>query len=247
MLITSTRNEKVKQWKKLTNKKYIYEYNEVLIEGENVVELAVKNNKVKTLIVSETYKGRITGNYNGKIYYINDMVSEKLSTVKSTKSIFAITPLLYQKITSFNKLLLLDDISDPGNLGTLIRTANAFNFDGVFITNTGVDIHNDKVIRSTQGAIFNIKIEKGNLEIFIEKLKQAGVNIISTDLKAKKNTLHNIDKSSKNALILGNEGRGVRPIISNKANVQIKIPIANIDSLNVAVAGGIIMYHFSNI
>ncbi len=240
-MITSTQNEKVKKWSKLMNKKYIYEYNEVLVEGEHLVEEALKSGKVKYVIITEKYKDK---GFLVDTFFVNDIVSQKISSTKNPQGIFAVTSLIYGEIKSYNRLLLLDNVSDPGNLGTLVRTALGFNFDGIFLSENTVDIHNEKVIRATQGAIFNIPIMRGNLKEYITKLKSKSVKILGTSLE-NSTMLNEVKLNEKIALTLGNEGQGVRKEILTEVDEIIKIPIENIESLNVAVAGGIIMYHLA--
>ncbi len=242
MHITSVQNENVKRWTKLSRKKYIYEFKEVLVEGEHLVEEALKSGRVKTLILTEKFKDI---KFNGKTYYINGIISEKISSTKNPQGIFAVSELLYSEITTYDRLLLLDGVSDPGNLGTLIRTACAFGFNGIFLGENSVDIHNEKVLRATQGAIFNIPIMQGDLKKYITSLKNNSVQILAAALE-NSICLDEVKIQKKVALVLGNEGQGISMDILKESDLITKIPISNIESLNVAVAGGIIMHKIAS-
>ena len=138
-----------------------------------------------------------------------------------------------------NKILILDGVQDPGNMGALMRSAAAFGFDTMFIGNGSVDIYNDKVIRSSQGAIFKINFHFGNCARFINELN--GYSIYGTNV-VRGIPLEKIEKKDKMAIILGNEGNGISDEVDSLGLPNVYIPMSNTESLNVSVAGGIIMY-----
>ena len=143
-----------------------------------------------------------------------------------------------------NRLLLLDRVQDPGNLGTLLRSAVAFGFDGVILGEGCVDVYNEKVIRSTQGAIFKIPIEFHDLKEYVPLLQSNDVKVYGTSLQNGK-PLGEIEEKVKMAFILGNEGQGVSSELLSSTDGNIFIEMSqNIESLNVSIAGSIIMYHF---
>jgi len=139
-----------------------------------------------------------------------------------------------------DRVLILDDISDPGNLGTLIRSAVAFGFTKIIVSNDTCDIYNAKVLRGSQGALFYAEIIKGDIVEEINKLK--GYRIIGTSLEGK--TLESQEINGKIALVLGNESRGMKSEILAICDDRFLIDINTVDSLNVAIAGSIIMYQF---
>ncbi len=148
------------------------------------------------------------------------------------------------EITQHNRLLLLDRIQDPGNLGTLLRSALAFDFDGVILGEGCVDLYNEKVIRSTQGAIFKLAIQHQCLTEVIKTLKEQGVQVYGTSLQNGK-PLREIEATTKMAFILGNEGSGVSKELLALTQQNIFIEMGEkIESLNVSIAGSIIMYQF---
>ena len=138
---------------------------------------------------------------------------------------------------------MLDRIQDPGNLGTIIRTADAFGVDGILISEGSVDGYNPKVVRATMGSIFRVNILhiKKSLNI-LEELKNRGIKIYSTSLQGK-NYIQEINFKIPSLLIIGNESKGVSDELLNMAHSLIKIPmVGKAESLNAAVASSIIMY-----
>ena len=140
------------------------------------------------------------------------------------------------------KVLMLDDVQDPGNLGTIIRSCVAFNIDTIILSECSVDIYNSKVLRATQGMIFNINIIEENLLKVIEDLKEKDYKIYATKVNGGK-SLKNVEKSEKFAIIMGNEGNGVSKEILDVCDEYIYIDMnTSCESLNVGVATSIILY-----
>lgn len=139
-------------------------------------------------------------------------------------------------------LLLLDNVQDPGNVGTMIRTAEAAGFTAVILGEGSADLFNDKTIRATQGALFQLPILRGNLADILPELHDAGYESWVTTLEEA--TFYNeLPKPQKCALIMGNEGQGVHPNIQKLATTKVKIPmLGQAESLNVGVAAGILIY-----
>src|SRR5699024_10612671 len=139
--------------------------------------------------------------------------------------------------------LLLDAIQDPGNLGAIIRTADAVGFGAVILGEETVDVFNDKVIRATQGSLFHIPVISAKLEDMIEELKEVGFTIWASTLE-KATYYDELDVPKKVALILGNEGAGIRQVLLEQADTCVKIPIyGKAESLNVGIAASILMYY----
>ena len=142
-------------------------------------------------------------------------------------------------------VLVLDGLQDPGNLGTIIRSAVAFNVDTIILSKDTVDLYNPKVVRSTQGMNFHINIIRRDLEHEINTLKEKGYTVYSTDVINGKN-IKNVKVNGKYAIIMGNEGNGVRENIKNLSDEKLYIKMNNdCESLNVGVATSIILYEFS--
>ena len=171
-------------------------------------------------------------------YIVSEEIMEKISSSKTPQGIVSICKIKEEKEISSNKVLYLDDVSDPGNLGTILRTALAFGFNDVILSRNCCSIYNEKTLQASQGAIFylNIVIDKN-----LDELKQKGYEILATEIKGSV-SLDQVKKSEKIVLVLGNEAHGVSSEILSKADKRIRIDIENIESLNVAIAGAIAMY-----
>ena len=227
-MINSLQNEKIKNYAKLNEKKYRDETNMFIIEGLHLVEEAKNNGIIEEVI---------TTNPNMEGTLVSEDVMKKLTNQKSVVEVCAIcTKLNKHEIT--DKILILDNIHDPGNIATLIRSAVSFNFNTIVMENC-CDIYSSKVLRATQGAIFKLNIINAKIDNFISSLE--GYKIYGTSLKNGVG-LKTIEKSDKLAVILGNEGNGVRSELLDMTDKNIFIEITNMESLNVGVAGGIIMY-----
>ncbi len=242
MNITSLNNNRVKYYTKLLNSKKERDKEKLfIVEGDHLVEEAMKENVVKELLISDLsydhYKDV------DKIFVSQEVMKKICDTITPQGIIALCSQKEMYDLTTLNRLLLLDNIQDPGNLGTIIRSADAFNFDGIVLSENTVDLYNPKVVRSTQGAIFRVKVIKTNLLQYINKLIAKGVLVYGTSLNGK--NLNAILPSDNMAFIMGNEGNGVSEALMNIANDNIFIEMnGNSESLNVAVASSIIMYNF---
>lgn len=239
-MITSTNNNTIKTLIKLKQKKYRNQFGYYLIEGEHLVNEALKANQVECIITTKPLKSNL------EVIEVSEEVMAKLAFTKSPSNIMAKC-----KIDSNNELmikkryLILDDLQDPGNIGTLIRSALAFGIDQVILSKNCVDLYNDKLLRAMQGANFHISCIYGDLTEIIEKLQANGVVVVGSALENGQD-ISLIEKTEKMAFIVGNEGNGMNQNILDKCDYIGYIPIQTIESLNVAIAGSILMYHFSN-
>lgn len=232
MEITSVNNKLIKDVTKLHQKKYRDEQELFIVEGYHLYEEAMKYGVVKQVF---TTNREVSGR---DVIYVNDIVLEKLAQTKSVQGIVTVC----QKVTKHeiaDRVLILEKIQDPGNLGTLLRSALAFGFDTVILDNT-CDLYNDKVIRSTQGNLFRLNIIEMDTIDFINANphKVYGTAMSGESIKI-------IDKTGQIAIVLGNEGSGVSKDILNLTMANVTIH-TNIESLNVGVAGSIIMHHINN-
>ena len=238
--ITSLENGKVKYWTKLKDKKYRDEEGLFIVEGDHLVLEAYKNNVIKEVILQDG----IDNNLTHPVYYVTKDILKKISTMESFPTVMAVC---YKKEeqTIGNKLLLLDNLQDPGNLGAIIRSAVAFNFDTIVLGDGCVDLYNDKVIRATEGMIFNISIVKRNLHELIGALQNDNYTIYGTDLNGI--NVKEIKPSDKFGVIIGNEGSGIDESLLNMCDKNIYIPInETCESLNASVAASIIMYELGD-
>lgn len=241
MIITSLNNPTIKEISKLKNKKYRDLTNTYLVEGDHLIEEAYKNNLLTKIILLED----TTCNYDIEKIYVTKEVMKKLTELDTPNKIIGIvkenTPLPIG-----NKILILDNIQDPGNLGTIIRSSVAFDIDTIVLSPNTVDIYNPKVIRSTQGMIFYTNIITLKLKEFIDEIKTKNYTIFGTNVRNGKN-IKEITLPEKFALILGNEGQGVSKEIESLCDDNIYIKMSSkCESLNVSVATSILLYEVYN-
>lgn len=240
MIYTSIENEHIKEIKKLNNKKYRDLNGKFIIEGKHLVEEAIKNNLVEEILLLEGNNEK----YDVKTNYVNEKVMKYITELDNPFKIIGICHKKNDKIQG-NHILILDDIQDPGNLGTIIRSAVAFNIDTIILSKTGVDLYNSKVLRSTQGMIFNINIVVSDIKEEILKLKSDNYKILTTNVEGGK-LVKSIEKKQKFAIIIGNEGKGVSKEIKELSDEYIYIEMnKKCESLNAAVATSIILYELS--
>lgn len=243
-IINSTNNEYIKKIKKLNLLQYRQEQEQFLIEGFHLVNEAINANVlINILVTKKYYKDYQTFD---DVVIVSEQVIKSLATTKTPQEIIGICKYNKNKIDFTQPILVLDDIQEPGNLGTLIRTALGFNIKNIVISNNNsADFYNSKVVRSTQGAIFKVNILKTNLPSFITTLKEKTYQIYTTFLHQPHNNkvLEQIKFPLKTCLILGNEANGISQNLLAYSDCNINIlTYNNLESLNVAIAGSIIMY-----
>jgi len=239
MLITSLNNDRIKELVKLKDKKYRDNNNLFFIEGEDIILEAYRNSLLKELYVLEGTNVSI----DVPVTYVSYDVMRKISDMESVSEYYGIC---YKKEeTEIGKrIIVLDGIQDPGNLGTIIRSAVAFNFDTVVLSKSTVDLYNPKVIRSTKGMLFNVNIVQRELCEFLSNLD--GYTIYGTDVD-NGNNIKDEDISEKVAIVIGNEGRGISDSVRELCNKFIYIGMNSYcESLNASVAASILMYEVNN-
>lgn len=239
MQIQSTQNEKVKTWMKLHHKKGRDEARQFLVEGEHLIAEAIQKQCLDTLLIVE---GMHTA-FEGTVIECSEPVLKKLSQSISGTTMIGVCNMVETSLKESTRVILLDNIQDPGNLGTLIRTAHSFGFDAVYCSEDCVDLYNDKTIRSTQGAFFHIPVIRINMDDQFKELREDGFTLIGTALKRAIPFAETKDVE-KIALMFGNEGQGIKDKYLEQTDVNVKIEINEFDSLNVAVAAGICMYRY---
>ncbi|MEB1807734.1 MAG: RNA methyltransferase [Bacillaceae bacterium] len=247
--IESAKNPKVKQWKKLHTKKGRDTDHQFLIEGTHLIEEARKSGiDLIELIISEEYDvPKNWSDWQVPITYVTDRVMIELSETKSPQGVIAICQQFeHQLIPTQGRYLLIDAVQDPGNVGTIIRTADAAGVDGIVLGDGSVDLYNGKVIRSTQGSLFHLPIVKGNLLEWIEKLKTLNIPVYGTALENGQD-YNEIESPSSFALMVGNEGEGVSKDLLKETDANLYVPIyGKAESLNVAIATAILLYGLRN-
>ena len=241
--IESVKNNKVKAWKKLLTKKERDITGKYLVEGFHLVEEALKEHIVLEVIINQDMDRQPTISIEDtEVVYVTNEVMRAITDTETPQGIAAVCEQKKYQMEqiNFQKLLLLDRIQDPGNMGTLIRTADAAGMDAVILGDGCADPYNPKVIRATQGSLFHMPIMKHNLAELIEKLS---IPVYGTALEGAI-AYTEIEKSDQFALLVGNEGQGVSKELLEKTTKNLYIPIyGRSESLNVGVAAGILMYY----
>ena len=235
MKITSIHNDNVKYWVSLKSKKIRDKERKFIVEGDHLIEEARKNNLIEYIIscVDEDAD-----------FYVTKEIMEKISDQKSISYNAAVVKFIPEDSVNGN-VIILDNLQDPGNLGTIIRSSVAFNIDTIIISDTSVDLYNPKVVRATEGMIFNLNIIRRNLEEVIPVLKNLGYKIMGTDVNEGID-VRNISKENV-AIVIGNEGSGMSDSVRNLCDEFINIKISKAcESLNAGVAASIIMYEVSH-
>lgn len=237
MLITSKDNARIKYARKLLNKRDSISEGLFLIEGENLIDEAIKNNLLTELFVLENVKNK----YNFECNYVSIDVMKSMSSLSSTPRMIGISKFI-NKTELGKRIVLLDEVQDPGNAGTIIRNCVAFGIDTIVFSKNSVSPYNEKVLRSTGGMIYNINIIIDDLDKIITKIKELNIMIYGTSLKSSI-SLEKVEKKSEFAIIFGNEGNGVKEKYLNLCDKIIRIDMDNkCESLNVGVSNGIILY-----
>ncbi|MED1204864.1 TrmH family RNA methyltransferase [Heyndrickxia acidicola] len=245
--IQSAKNPQVKQWKKLLTKKEREKTHTYLIEGFHLVEEALnhKDEVVELIITEDTNLPTSWDLSNIPLTYISPEISREISDTETSQGVFALCEMKKANISSLEnkKYLLLDAIRDPGNLGTMIRTADAAGIDAVILGKGTVDLYNSKALRSAQGSHFHLDILAGDLKEWIDRLKTAGTPVYGTALEGA-SSFKEAEPGQTFALLMGNEGNGVSKELLELTDQNLYIPIyGKSESLNVAIAAGILLYY----
>ena len=242
MLITSVHNQHIKELAKLKDKKYRDESDAFLVETKHLVLEAYKAGLIKELILeaNEIFPLDVP------VLYVSKEVLKKLSSVESPSNVMAVVYKRKDVNILGEKVLILDRIQDPGNLGTMIRSAVAFNIDTIICSKDTVDVYNPKVVRASQGMMFHVPILVRDTEKIIYELKDKDYKIVGT----KVTNGHDVRESkiySHFALVIGNEGQGISKNIEELCDEYLYIKMnSNCESLNASVAASILMYEIDN-
>lgn len=254
-LITSKDNEIVKHIKKLSEKKYRDQSNCYIIEGIKLVEEAIQEDaRIEKIVICEesTKTAEISKNLMYEIakydcIYVTDKIFKTLSQVMNPQGILAVVKKNKERpIIKYDEdvIVALDDIQDPGNLGTILRTVDSIGLKQLIVSKGTADVFNPKVVRSSMGAIFRVEvIEVENLKETIEAIKRNKYELIVTSLQTE-SSIYDIDYTKK-IIVIGNEANGVSQEIQDMADKKIKIPmLGKTESLNASVATAIILYEY---
>lgn len=253
MEITSINNALVKATAELKQKKYRLEKGLYIAEGLRTVEEAIASSAVVqvfyTAIEDERtrYVLEIAAEKGVDLYCVAEPIMKKLSDTDSPQGILAVCKMQDIKLESLfatgKMLLVLDRVGDPGNVGTMLRTADAAGVGGIVLLKGCVDIYAPKTVRSTMGSLFHVPVFAGADEaMFIKAAKHAGYELLVTTLEGADN-LYKADLKGRIAFVMGNEANGVTESLLKEADKRVYIPmLGKAESLNVAMAAGIVMF-----
>ena len=254
-VISSKDNEFVKHVKKLKEKKYRDLNQEFIVEGIKLVKEAIEEKaNIKYLVICDNCedsgiipKDLMYAIAKYECVYVTENILKTMSDVNAPQGILAIIGINNQnKDIDYSQdiIVALDDIQDPGNLGTILRTVDSVGLNQILVSKGTADCYNPKVVRSTMGAIFRIKIiECVDLEQTLNEIQEHNFKVIVSSLQTK-NSLYDINFDKK-VIVIGNEANGVEPQIQNMADEKIKIPmLGKTESLNASVATGVILYEY---
>lgn len=254
-VISSKDNETVKQIRKLKDKKYRDQTGQYIVEGIKLLREAIEENaKITTIVVCDDCEKN--GTLDKKLLYeiakfnciyVTEKIFNLLTDVSNPQGVLAVIEKNNTK-TEINwdedLILVLDNVQDPGNIGTILRTLDSANLKQIIISKGSGDVYNPKVVRSTMGAIFRVNvIESDNIADTIKEIKKHKYTVMATDLDTDSSIYD--EKYSKCAVVIGNEANGVSKEVLDLADKKIKIPmLGKTESLNASVATGIILYEY---
>jgi len=255
-IITSSQNPVVKEIKSLKNRKYRDEKGLFFIEGTRFVrEALLENADICKIAITDKFHDNppnkdLLDSIKHAGYEICILTERLFKEISDTENPQGILAVIRKKTYSFERvlsessfILFLDSLQDPGNLGTIIRTADAAGADGIILSKGCVDLYNPKVLRATMGSIFHIPVlQAADLVEAIGIVRAKGFGVYAAHLKGKVNYF-DVDMKKRTAIIIGNEANGISEEISAQADMLVRIPMpGRAESLNASVAAGLLMY-----
>ena len=238
-IITSADNARIKKYASLKMKKYRDRYGLFIIEEKHMIEEALSKKMVDTLIVREG----CSNPFDIEPIYVTDNIIKKLSDNVSLNDYIAVCKMPVNNKLQGNRFMVMENVQDPGNIGTIIRTACSFGYDAVILCEGCADLYNEKTVKATQGAIFHIPVLRLNISDTYSLLKENGCKVIATALRNSV-PIKECEKYDKYAIVVGNEGQGLSEYAQSNADAVVKIEMDKFESLNVAIAAAITMYYF---
>lgn len=243
-LITSKENEVFKNIKKLKQKKYREIERKYLAEGWKFLEF---NKLPETILFKEGINEEIivkAEKFKCDKFVLSEKLFKEISSQENSQGVIVVYNIERNIIDGKeNNIVVLNNVSDPGNLGTIIRIADAAGFKEIILTKGSVDCYNEKTVRSSMGSILSMKMMYLEEKELIEFLKEKRYKIFATALEKDSKAYTEMELSEKNAFIFGNEGNGIKKEIIESSDEKVIIPIyGTAESLNVAIATGIILY-----
>ena len=246
--IDSAQNEYIKKLMKLKQKNYREETGLFIVEGERSCKDALNSSfLIESLVISESFFDKAKDFEFENVIVVKDKIFESLSDTKSPQGVLAVLKMPEEKEIESGRYIFCDGIQDPGNAGTILRSADAFGFSGVLFSKGSVDVFSPKVIRSTMGSIFHIDVWQ-NCDInTLEDLKLKGFKISASALTGNSVTSKEMKTENDHIFVVGNEGAGVTKEVLEMAHEIVYIPMqGKAESLNAGVAASILMYEVSS-
>ena len=244
-IITSKANSVVKNAKKLHQKKY--RKSAYLIEGWHLFEEAVHAGvRIEKIFALESFRDQLAA--FPQTVWVSEEILRDLADTQTPQGIVAVIQKEEVGLPDFSqgKFLFLEDVQDPGNVGTMIRTADAAGFTEVIVSDKSADIYSLKTLRSMQGSHFHLPIYRMSLASFVEEAKKSNLPILATTLSKESKDYRELSPLKNFALVMGNEGQGISSVMAESADQLVHIGMkGRAESLNVAVAAGILMFYFS--
>lgn len=236
--IESVQNKTIKERAKLLNKKERDKTNLFLVEGRHMIEEANIANIIKEIYLLEGEENPTDLDPT----ICTQAVLNKLSHQNSNAKMIAVCTKPEIKPSEIHTVLLLDGVQDPGNVGTILRTAHSFGVDQIFLSTDCADIYNPKTIQATQGALFHIPCKTTELCHTIKELQSNNIKIYAAALQEPYIDLQDVKPEKSYGIVVGNEGQGIRKEVLSACDMRIKIEMDTFESLNVAIASGILLY-----
>ncbi|WP_247933025.1 TrmH family RNA methyltransferase [Streptococcus mitis] len=244
-IITSKANSVVKNAKKLHQKKY--RKSAYLIEGWHLFEEAVQAGvTIEKVFALESYRDQLAA--FPQTIWVSEEILRDLADTQTPQGIVAVIQKEEEGLLDFSqgKYLFLEDVQDPGNVGTMIRTADAAGFTGVIVSDKSADIYSLKTLRSMQGSHFHLPIYRLPVATFVEEAKKSNLPLLATTLSRESKDYRELSSLENFVLVMGNEGQGISSVMAESADQLVHISMkGRAESLNVAVAAGILMFYFS--
>ncbi|MCQ2457644.1 MAG: RNA methyltransferase [Clostridia bacterium] len=242
--LTSLKNPKVLFWRSLADRKARKESGCFIVEGWKMVTEALASAfAIEAVLVREDMESEISPELTRyPVYLLPAAVFDAVCDTRTPQGIAAVLRFTRTE-ASGSRLIALDDVQDPGNVGTIIRTADAAGFTGVLLGSACADVFSPKVLRATMGSIFRMGISRpDDLAAELGRLRESGFSVLSSQLDGTP-FYERTGVSDRFCLIIGNEGNGVSPAVSAQATHRLKLPMrGGAESLNAAIAAGIMMY-----
>lgn len=244
--IDSVHNKVIKEINALKNKRDRDKRGLFILEGERLISEIPRDWEIRYIAVAESYSGKRA--YSENIYNMSDSLFEKISDTVNPQGILAVCRIKEYELSQAEYggnpfYVILENVMDPGNMGTVIRTADAAGVDGIFLSKGCVDIYNPKVIRATMGSVFHLPIYRNvNAIEVVKNLNDKGITTLAAHLKGSTNP-YDVDLKKGCAILIGNEANGLSDELSNEAEKLVKIPMpGKAESMNAGIAAGILIY-----